>query len=183
MSTKFCLVKAMVFSVVMYGCECWTGKKAECRRIDAFELQCWRKLLRVSWTAWRSKQSILKEISPEYSLDGLVLKLKLQYFSHLMLITDSFEKTLMLGKTEGKRRRERQRMRWLMTSLTRWTWVWASFRSWWWTGSLAYCSPWGHKELDTTEWLNWWFMCSLLLGCHCFYVLVKRAKKQICIRR
>ena len=104
--------KAMVFSVVMYGCESWTIKKAECQRIDAFELWCWRKLLRVTWTARRSNQSILKEISPEYSLEGLMLKLKLQYFGHLMWRADSLEKTLMLGKTEGKRRRGWQRMRW-----------------------------------------------------------------------
>ena len=111
--TKVCLVKAMVFPVVMYGCEGWTIKKAKCQRIDAFELWCWRRLLRVPWTARSSNQSILKKISPEYSLEGLMLKLKLQYFGHLMQITDSFEKTLMLGKTEGRRRRERQRMRWL----------------------------------------------------------------------
>ena len=111
--TKFCLVKAMVFPVVTYGCECWTVKKAECRRIDAFELWCWRRLLRVPWTARRSNQSILKEISPEYSLEGLMLKLKLQHFGHLMRRTDSFEKTLMLGKTEGRKRRGRQRIRWL----------------------------------------------------------------------
>ena len=111
--TKVHLVKADVFLVVMYGCESWTIKKAECQRIDAFELWCWRRLLRVSWTARRSNQSILKEISPEYSLEGLMLKLKLQYFCHLMGRTDSFEKTLMLGKIEGGRRRGRQRMRWL----------------------------------------------------------------------
>ena len=109
--TKVLLVKAMVFPVVMYGCESWTIKKAE-HRIDAFEVSCWRRLLRVPWTARRSNQSILKEISPEYSLEGLMLKLKLQYFGHLMRRTDSFEKTLMLGKIEG-RRRGRQRMRWL----------------------------------------------------------------------
>ena len=110
--TKVCLVKAMVFPVVMYGCESWTIKKAECRRIDAFEL-CWRKLLRVPWTARRSNQSILKEISPECPLEGLMLKLKLQYFGHLMWRADSFEKTLKLGKIEGGRRREWQRIRWL----------------------------------------------------------------------
>ena len=110
--TNFHLVKAMVFTVVMYGCESWTIKKAEHRRMDAFELWCWR-LLRVPWTARRSNQSILKEISPEYSLEGLMLKLKLQYFGHLMQRTDSLEKTLMLGKIEGRRRRGRQRMRWL----------------------------------------------------------------------
>ena len=103
--TKVCLVEAMVSPVVMYGCESWTVKKAECRRIDAFELWCWRRLLRVSWTARRSNQSILKEINPEYSLKGLMLKLKLQYFGHLMRRADSFEKTLMLGKIEGRRRR------------------------------------------------------------------------------
>ena len=109
---KVHLVKAMVFPVVMYGCESWTVKKAEHRRIDAFELWCWRRLLRALWTAKRSKQSILKEICPEYSLEGLMLKLKLQYFGHLMQRTDSFEKTLMLGKIEGGRRRGRQKMRW-----------------------------------------------------------------------
>ena len=111
--TKVHLVKAMVFPVFMYGCESWTIKKAECRRIDAFELWCWRRLLRVPWTTRRSNQSILKEINPEYSLEGLMLKLKLQYFGHLMRRTDSFEKTLMLGNIEGRRRRGRQRMRWL----------------------------------------------------------------------
>ena len=111
--TKVHLVKAMVFPVVMYGCESWTIKKAKHQRIDAFELWCWRRLLRVPWTTRTSNQSILKEISPEYSLEGLMLKLKLQYFGHLMRRTDSFEKTLMLGKIEGRRRRGRQRMRWL----------------------------------------------------------------------
>ena len=111
--TKVYLVKAMVFPVVVYGCESWTVKKAECRRINAFELWCWRRLLRVLWTARRSKQSILKEISSEYSLERLMLKLKLQSFGHLMWRTDSFEKTLMMGKIEGGRSRGRQRMRWL----------------------------------------------------------------------
>ena len=111
--TKVHIVKATVFSLVMYGCESWTMKKAERWGIDAFELWCWRRLLRVPWTARRSNQSILKEISPEYSLQGLMLKLKLQHFGHLMRRTDSFEKTLMLGKIEGGRRRKRQRMRWL----------------------------------------------------------------------
>ena len=119
--TKVHLTKAMVFPVVMYGCESWTIEKAERRRIDAFELWCWRRLLRVPWTARRSNQSILKEISPECSLEGLMLKLKLQYFGHLMQRADSFEKTLMLGKIEGRRRRGRQRMRWLMASPTQWT--------------------------------------------------------------
>ena len=108
---KVHLVKATVFPVIMYGCEIWTIKKAECRRIDAFELWCWRRLLRVPWTTSRSNQSILKEINPEYSLEGLMLKLKLQYFDHLTQRTDSLEKTLMLGKIEGRRRGGRQRMR------------------------------------------------------------------------
>ena len=113
MPTKVCLVKAMVFPVVMYGCESWTIKKAEHWKIDAFELWCWRRLLRVPWTARRSNQSILKEIIPGCSLEGLMLKLKLQYFGHLMRKADSLEKALMLGKIEGRRRRGRQRMRWL----------------------------------------------------------------------
>ena len=111
--TNVHLGKAMVFPMVMYGCESWTLKKAECQRIDSFELWCWRRLSRIHWTARRSNQSILKEISPKYSLEGLMLKLKLQYFGHLMWRADSFEKTLMLGKIEGRRRRGRQRMRWL----------------------------------------------------------------------
>ena len=111
--TKVCSVKAMVFPVVMYGCESWTVKKAECQRTDAFELWCWRRLWRVPWTARRSNQSILKEISSEYLLEGLMLKLKLQYFGHLMESVDSLEKTLMLAKIEGRRRRGQQRMRWL----------------------------------------------------------------------
>ena len=113
LSTKVCLVKAMIFPVVMYGCESWTIKKAGHGRIDAFELWCWRRFLRVPWTARRSNQSILKEISPECSLEGLMLKLKLQYFGHLMRRADSFEKTLMLGKIEGRGKRGQQRMRWL----------------------------------------------------------------------
>ena len=118
--TKVHLVKSMVFPIVVYGCESWTIKKAEHRRIDAFELWFWRRLLRVPWTARRSNQSILKEISPEYSLEGLMLKLELQYFGHLMQRTESSEKTLMLGKIEGRRRRGRQRTRWWMASLIRW---------------------------------------------------------------
>ena len=113
MSTKVRLIKAMVFPVVTYGCESWTIKKAECRRIDAFELWCWRRLLRVPWTARRSNQSFLKETSPGCSLEGWMLKLKLQYFGHVMQRADSFEKTLMLGKIEGRRRREQQKIRWL----------------------------------------------------------------------
>ena len=111
--TKVHLIKAVVFPLVMYGCESWTIKKAERQRIDAFELWCWRRLLRVLWIAKRSNQSILKEVSPEYSLEGLMLKLKLRYLGHLRRRTDSFEKTLMLGKIEGRRRRGQQRMRWL----------------------------------------------------------------------
>ena len=113
MLTKVHIVKVMVFPVVKYGCESWTIKKAEHRRTDAFEMWCWRRLLRVPWTARRLNQSILKEISPECSLEGLMLKLKLQYFGHLLRRADSFEKTLMLGKIEGRRRRGQQRMRWL----------------------------------------------------------------------
>ena len=120
----------MVFPVVMYGCETWTIKKAECQRIDAFELWCWIRLLRVHWTTRRSHQSILKEINPEYSLEGLVLKLKLQYFGHLMQ-TDSLENTLMLGKIEGRRRRGKRGWDGWMASPTQWTWIWAnSGRQW-----------------------------------------------------
>ena len=132
--TKVHLVKAMVFLVVRYGCESWTIKKAEHQRIDAFELWCWRRLFWVSWTARRSNQSILKEISPEYSLEGLMLKLKLQYFGYLIRRTDSFKKTLMLGKIEGRRRRGWWGWDGWMTSPTQWPWVWVNSRSWWWTG-------------------------------------------------
>ena len=131
--TKVRLVKAMVFPVVMDGCVSWTVKKAERRRIDAFELWCWRRLLRVPWTARRSNQSILKGIIPGCSLEGLMLKLKLQYFGQLMRRADSFEKTLVLGKIECRRRRGRQRMRW-MALPTQWTWIWMDPGSWWWTG-------------------------------------------------
>ena len=119
MSTKVYVVKPMVFPVVRYGCESWTIKKVECQRLDAFEIWCWRRLLRVPCSVRRSNQSILKEISPEYSLEGLMLKLKLQYFGNLMGRADSFEKTLILGKTEGRRRRGQHRLRWL-ASLTQW---------------------------------------------------------------
>ena len=152
---KVCRVKVTVFPVVMCGCESWTIKKAKCWRIDAFELWCWSRLLRVPWTARNSNQSILKEISPEYSLEELMLKLKLQYFGHLMRRTNSLEKTLMLGKIEGRRRRGQQRMIWLDGITNKWTWVWVNSRNWWWTGSLSCCSPWGCKESDTTERLNW----------------------------
>jgi len=144
----------MVFPVVMYGCESWNIKKAECRRIDAFELWCWRRLLRVPWTARRSNQSILKEISPRCSLEGLIWKLKLQYFGHLMWRADSFEKTLMLGKIEGRRRRGRQSMRWLDHH-------WHNGHGFGWTPGvsdgqrgLSCCGSWGPKDLDATERLN-----------------------------
>ena len=160
--TKVHLVKAMVFPVFMYSCESWTTKKAEGQRTDAFELWCWRRLLRVPWTARRLKQSILKKISPEYSLERLMLKLELQYFGPLIWRTDSFEKTLiqLIKINEKKKRRwcwERLKVGgegddrgwdgW-MASLTQWTWIWASSR-------LACCSSWGHKQLKTTEWVNW----------------------------
>ena len=157
--TKVCLVKAMVFPVVMYGCESWTVKKAECWKIDAFELWCWRILLRVPWTARRSSQSILKEISPGYSLEGLMLKLKLQYFGHLMQRVDSLEKTLMLGGIGGRRRRERQRMRWdgWMASPIRWTWVWVNSGSWWWTWRPGMLRFMGSQRVghDWATELNW----------------------------
>ena len=151
--TKVHLVKAVVLPVVIYGCENWTIKKTECQRIDAFELWCWRRLLRVPWTARRFNQSILKEISSEYSLEGLMLKL--QYFGHLMWRTDSLEKILILGKIEGGRRKGQQRMRWLdgitnamSVSLSR-LWELVMDRT------LACCSPWGHKDPDTAPGLNW----------------------------
>ena len=134
--TKVPIVKSMVVPV-MHGCESWRLKKAECRRFDAFELWCWRRLLRVPWTARRSSQSILKEVNPEYSLEGLMLKLKLQYFGHLMWRTDSLEKTLMLGKTKaGGEGGDRGWDGW-MASLTQWTWVWANSRRWWRTGKAG----------------------------------------------
>ena len=153
--TNIHLVRAMVFPVVTYGCKSWTVKKAEHWRIDDFELWCWRRLLRVPWAASRSNQSILKEFSPGCSLEGLTLKLKHQYFGHLMWWADLLEKTLMLGKTEGRRRRERQRMR-CLDGIT------DSVGGFGWTpgvgdgqGGLACCGSWGHKELDMTELLNW----------------------------
>ena len=129
--TKARLVKVVVFPVVMYGCESWTVKKAECWRIDAFELWCWRRLLRVPWTAKRSNQSILKEISPGISLEGLMLKLKLQYFGYLMQRVDSLEKTLMVGGTGGRREGDDTAWDGWMASLTWWTWVWVNSGSWW----------------------------------------------------
>ena len=132
--TKICLVKTMVFPVVIYGCESWTIKKAEGWRIDAFEQWCWKRLLKVPSTSRRSNQSILKEISPEYSLERLMLKLKLHYFGHLMWRTDSLEKILMLGKTEGRKKRGRPRMRWLDDIIDSIYMCWASSGNWWWTG-------------------------------------------------
>ena len=131
--TKVHLVKAMVFPVVMYGCEIWTIKKAECQKIHAFELWCWRRLLRVPWTARRSNQSILKEISPGCSLVGLMLKLKLQYFGHLMWRADSLEKTLMLGRLRARGEGDNRGWDGWVASPTRWTWVWVDSGSWWWT--------------------------------------------------
>ena len=158
--TKVCLVKAIVSPVVMYGYKSWTIKKAEHQRIDAFELWCWRRLLRVPWTARRSNQSILKVISTEYSLEGLILKLKLQYFGHLMWRTDSFEKTLMLGKVEGGRRRGWQRMKWLngitdsmdMSLNNLWELVMGREA---WGATFHGGGGAGHKKSNTTEWPNW----------------------------
>ena len=156
LSTKVHLVKAMVFPVGMYGCE-WTIKKAECWRIDAFEPWCWRRVLRVPWTVRRSNQSILKEISPGCSLEGLMLKLQLQYFSHLMQTADSFEKTLMLGKIEGRRRRGWQRMRWLDGITDSMGMVWVNSRSWWWTGmpGMLWFVGWQRVGHNWETELNW----------------------------
>jgi len=141
----------------MYGCESWTMKKAELWRIDAFELWCWRRLLRVPWTARRSNQSILREISPGCLSEELMLRLKLQYFGHLMWRAVSFEKTLMPGKIEGRRRRGQQRMRWLDGSSTPWTWVWVDSRSWWWTGRPGVLHFMGSQKVghDWATELNW----------------------------
>ena len=154
LSAKVHLIKAMVFPVVMYGCESRTIKKAEHQRIDAFELWCWRRLLRVLWTARRSNQSILKEISPECSLEGLMLKPKLQYFGHLMQRTDSFEKTQILRKIESGRRRGRYGW---MASPTQWAWVWASSGTWWWTGKTCVLQSMGLQKVkhDWVTELNW----------------------------
>jgi len=149
--TKVCLAKAMVFRVVMYRSEIWTIRNVEGQWTDAFELWCWRRLLRVPWTARRSNQSILKEISPEYSLEGLMLKLKLWSFGHLMGRANSLEKTLMLRKIESRRRRGKQRTRWLDDITDSMTWIWANSGRYWKTGVLPFM---GHKESDMTEQLN-----------------------------
>ena len=143
--TKVRTVKAMVYPVVMYGCESWAIKNAEPQRIDAFELWCWRRLLRVLWAARSSNQSILKEINSEYSLKGLVLKLKLQYFGHLMQRAYSLEKTALLEKIKGKEEKEATGWASWMTSLTQWTWIWANSGRWWGQRSLACCSLWCHR--------------------------------------
>ena len=171
LSIKVHLVKAMVFPVVMYGCESWAVKKAECRKTDAFELWCWRRLLRDPWIPRRSNQSILKEISPGCSLEGLMLKLKLQYLGHLMWRGDWLEKTLMLGGIGGRRRRGRQRMRWLdgITDGHEFEWIPGVGDG---QGGLVCCSTWGRKELDTTEWLNWtelnWWWIVWQVNCSSF---------------
>ena len=156
MPTKVRLVKTMVFPVLMYGCESWTVKKAESQRIDAFELWCWRRLLRVPWTARRPNQSILKEISPEYSLEELILKLKLQYFGHLMQRTDSLEKT---DAGEDWRWEEKRKTGWdgWMASPTQWTWVWVDTGSCWWTGKPGMPQSMGSQKIgqDRATELNW----------------------------
>ena len=157
MPIKVHLVIVMVFLVVMYGCESWTIRKAERQRIDAFELWCWRRLLRVPWTARRSNQCILKEINPQYSLEELMLKLKLQYFGHLMRRTDSLEKTLMLGKPKvGGERNNRGWDGW-MESLIQWTWVWVNSGSWWWIGRPCVLQYMGLQRAghDWVSVLNW----------------------------
>ena len=155
--TKFYLVKAMVFPVVIYGCKSWTINKAEHWRIDVFELLCWRRLIRVPWTARRSNQSILKRISPEYPLEGLMLKLKLQYFGHLMQRADSFEKTLMLGKFRAGGEGDDRGWDGCMASLTQWTLVWVDYGSWWWRGRPGMLQFMGSQRVrhDWVTELNW----------------------------
>ena len=154
----------MVYPVVIYGCESWTVKKAKCWRIDGFELWCWRRLFKVPWTARRSNQSILKEISPEFSLEGLMLRLKLQYFGHLKRRTDSFEKTLMLGKIEAGGEGDNRGWYAWMGSPTRWTWVWVNSRSWWWIRRPGVLQSMGLQRVgrDWTE-LNWYVIKSSVL--------------------
>ena len=165
--TQICVVKAMVFPVVMYGCGSWTIRKAECWRIDAFELWCWRRLLRVPWTERRANQSILKEISPEYSLEGLMLKL--QYSGHLVWRTDSLEKILMLGKSEGRRRGWQKMVGWYH-HLYRHVFEQAPGLGDG-QGSLACCSPWAWKESNMTEWLNrYWYNQRMIKGNYYFFI-------------
>ena len=162
--TKVCLVKAMVFPVVLYGCESWTIKKDEHRTIDTFELWCWRRLLRVPWTARRSNQSILKEINPEYSLEGLMLKLKLQYFGHLVWRTDSLEKALMPGKIEVGGEGDNRGWDGWMAPPTQWSWVWVNSGGWQWTGRPGVLQSMGSQRVihdwgtELTE-LNWCLVC------------------------
>ena len=157
MPTKICIAYTILFPVVMYGCESWTIKKGVHWRNDAFELWCWRRFLRVPWIARRSNQSILQEISSKYSLEGLMLKLKLQYFGHLMRRTDSLEKTLMLGKTEGEGEGDDRGWDGWIASPTRWMWVWASSGSWWWTGKPGVLQFMGLQRVghDWANELNW----------------------------
>ena len=169
----------MVFPVVVYGCESWTVKKAERQKIDAFELWCWRRLLRVPWTARRPNQSILKEISPGCSLERLMLKVNLQYFGHLMRRVDSFEKTLMLGGIRGRRRRGRQKKDGWMASPTQWAWVWVNSGSWWWTGRPGMLWFMGLQRVghDWTTELNWLpLYCSLIFIFISYYNLAKNKR-------
>ena len=168
----------------MYGCERWTIKKADCRRINAFELWCWRRLLRVHWTARRSNQSILKEISPEYSWEGLMLKLKLQYFDQLMWRADSLEKTLMLGKIEGRKRRGHRGWDDWRASPTRWTWVWVNSGSWSWTRKPGILQSMGLQRVgqDWATELNWWEHSQPHLFALCDYFCATMAELSSCIK-
>ena len=157
------LAKALIFPIVMYGCESWTMKKAECQRIDAFEWWCWRRLLRVTWTARRSEQSILKEINPEYSLEGLMLKLKLQYFGRLMWRADSFEKTLMLERLRAGGEGDNRGWDGYLASLTQWTWVWVNSRSWWCTGKPDMLQSMGSQS---RTWLRDWTQLKVIRSWH-----------------